>query len=165
MDNKAKTTQEKIDKAILDIKNFQDINIYIKKMAYIEKIVLDYLDENGELENERRKLINKYKNLLETPFKHEIIGQIRTEVRLKYPAMGIEDLLLFSINVYTFATLKVYKVPEQEIINKIITVNNEFLKILQNQDNIIIDREMEQPTLEYLQSLISKYQKIIKERI
>ena len=165
MDNKAKTTQEKIDKAILDIKNFQDINIYIKKMAYIEKIVLDYLDENGELENERRKLINKYKNLLETPFKHEIIGQIRTEVRLKYPAMGIEDLLLFSINVYTFATLKVYKVPEQEIINKIITVNNEFLNILQNQDKIIIDREMEQPTLEYLQSLISKYQKIIKERI
>lgn len=165
MDDKAKAVQEKIDKAILDIKNSKDINIYIEKMAYIEKIVLNYLDENGELENERRNLINKYENLLETPFKHEIIGQIRTEVRLKYPAMGIEDLLLFSINVYTFATLKVHKVPDQEIINKIITVNNEFLNILQNQDNIIIDREMEQPTLEYLQSLISKYKKIIKERI
>lgn len=67
--------------------------------------------------------------------------------------------------LYTFATLKVHKVPDQEIINKIITVNNEFLNILQNQDNIIIDREMEQPTLEYLQSLISKYKKIIKGRI
>ena len=90
MDDKAKVVQEKIDKAILDIKNSKDINIYIEKMAYIEKIVLNYLDENGELENERRNLINKYENLLETPFKHEIIGQIRAEVRLKYPAMGMK---------------------------------------------------------------------------
>ena len=165
MMDKVRNTQNQIDKAIEDIENSHDLNFYMKKMTDIKKVVLDYLDENGELEKERRNLMKEYNHLIETPFKDEIINEIRKELRLKYPAMGIDELLHFSTNLYIFATLKVHNISQQEIVDKIMTLNNEFLNILQDQDNITIDREMQPPTLEYLQGIISKYEKIIKERI
>ena len=109
--------------------------------------------------------MDKYNNLIETPFKNEIIGQIRSEVRLKYPSMGIEELLHFSTNVYIYATLIVHNIPEQEIVNQLMFLNNKFFNATQNDDEIIINREMEQPTLEYLKYLKEKYVKIIRERI
>ena len=107
----------------------------------------------------------KYNNLIEVPFKDEIIGQIRSEVRKKYPAMGIKELLHFSTNVYIFATLVANNIPEQEIVDQLMILNNKFFNITQNENDIIINRELEPPTLEYLTYITDKYIKIIKERI
>ena len=108
--------------------------------------------------------MTKYNNLIETPFKNEVIGQIRTEVRKKFPEMGIKELLHFSTNVYIYATLFVHNIPEQEIVDQLMFLNNRFLNATQN-DDVIINRKMEQPTLEYLTYIKNKYIEIIKERI
>ena len=169
MENDIKEVQAKIDKARkemdLAIENNEDYKKIYEKSIYIDKIILEYLDAENKLENERRKLMDKYDNLIETSFKNEIIGKIRSEVRLKYPSMGIEELLHFSTNVYIYATLIVHNIPEQEIVNQLMFLNNKFFNATQNDDEIIINREMEQPTLEYLKYLKEKYVKIIRERI
>ncbi len=169
MKSNIKKVQDKIDKAKeeldLAIKNNEDYSKILEKSAYIDKIILEYLDAETNLKKERRNLMNKYENLIETPFKNEIIGKIRSEVRLKYPGMGIKELLHFSTNVYICATLFAHKVPEQEIVNELLILNNNFFNATQNDDEIIINRKMEQPTLEYLTYLKEKYVEIIKERI
>lgn len=164
-----KEVQAKIDKARKDmdlaIENNEDYKKIYEKSIYIDKIILEYLDAENKLENERRKLMDKYDNLIETSFKNEIIGKIRSEVRLKFPSMGIDELLHFSTNVYIYATLIVHKVPEQEIVKQLMFLNNKFFNATQNNDEIIINREMNEPTLEYLKYIKDKYVKIIKERI
>ena len=169
MENDIKKVQDKINKARkemdLAIGNNEYYNKIYKKSVYIDKIILEYLDAGKKLYKERSKLMDKYNNLIETPFKNEIIGKIRSEVRLKYPSMGIEELLHFSTNVYIYATLIVHNIPEQEIVNQLMFLNNKFFNATQNDDEIIINREMEQPTLEYLKYIKDKYIKIIKEKI
>lgn len=169
MKNDIKKVQDEIDKARkeldLAIENGESYSKIYEKSVYIDQIILKYLDSERNLENERRNLMEKYDKLIETPFKNEIIGEIRSEVRLKYPGMGIEELLHFSTNVYIYAVLIVHKVPEQEIVNQLMFLNNKFFNATQDDDEIIINKEMEQPTLEYLTYIKEKYVKIIKERI
>ena len=169
MENDIKKVQDKINKARkemdLAIANNEDYDIIYKKSVYIDKIILEYLDAEKKLYKERSKLMDKYNNLIETPFKNEIIGKIRSEVRLKYHSMGIEELLHFSTNVYIYATLIVHNIPEQEIVNQLMFLNNKFLNATKNDDEIIINRETEQPTLEYLKYIKDKYMKIIREKI
>ena len=44
-------------------------------------------------------------------------------------------------------------------------LNNKFLDVTKNDDEIIIGREMEQPTLEYLTYIADKYAKIIHDEL
>ena len=168
MESDVQKVQDKIDKAQkeldLAITNGEDYSKILEKSAIIDKIILEYLYSKTNLKNERRKLMTKYDNIIETPFKNEIIGQIRTEVRKKFSSMGIKELLHFSTNVYIYATLFVHNIPEQEIVDQLMFLNNRFLNATQN-DDVIINRKMEQPTLEYLTYIKNKYIEIIKERI
>ena len=169
MKNDIEKIQKKIDKARkemnLSIENNEDYSIIYEKSLYIDKIIIEYLDEERKLEKKKKKLMCKYDNLIETPFKNEIIGKIRSEVRLKYPSMGIDELLHFSTNVYIYAVLIVHNVSEHKIVKQLIFLNNKFFNTTQNNDEIIINREMAEPTLEYLKYIKDKYEKIIKERI
>ena len=169
MKNDIEKVQKKIDKARkemdLSIANNENYSIIYEKSKYIDNIILKYLDVEKKLKKERRKLMKKYDNLIETPFKNEIIAQIRSEVRLKYPSMGVDELLHFSTNVYIYAVLIVHNVPEHEIVKQLIFLNNKFFNTTQNYDEIIINREMEKTTLEYLKYIKNKYEKIIEERI
>lgn len=169
MKSKIKIIQKRIDDARkeidLAIENGEDYSTIYKKSIYVDKIINEYFATKTNLENKRKNLMNKYDNLIETSFKNKIIGQIRSEVRKRYPAMGINELLLFSTNVYIYATLIVHKIPEEKIVNQLIFLNNKFFNATQNDDNIIVNREMTQSTLEYLTFIKNKYIKIIRERI
>lgn len=169
MGNKINEVQKQIDEARkkmdLAIANGEDYSKILEISTNIDQIINQYLAAETNLIDERRNLMAKYDDLIETPFKNEIIGQIRTEVRQKYHAMGIKELLHFSTNVYTYSILKVHNIPEQEIVDQLMFLNNKFLDVTKNDDEIIIGREMEQPTLEYLTYIADKYAKIIKERI
>ena len=168
MESDVQKVQDIIDKAQkeldLAITNGEDHRKILEKSANIDKIIVEYLYSETNLKNERRNLMTKYNNLIETPFKNEVIGQIRTEVRKKFPEMGIKELLHFSTNVYIYATLFVHNIPEQKIVDQLMFLNNRFLNATQN-DDVIINRKMEQPTLEYLTYIKNKYIEIIKERI
>lgn len=169
MGNKINEVQKKIDdareKMDLAIANGDDYSKILKISTNIDQIINEYLATETNLIDKRRNLMTKYDDLIETPFKNEIIGQIRTEVRQKYHAMGIQELLHFSTNVYIYSILKAHNIPEQEIVDQLMFLNNKFLDVTKNDNEIVIGREMEQPTLEYLTYIADKYAKIIKERI
>ena len=157
--------QNSINALLKDLEKEIDINVYREKKDCIIGLVIDYLDENGILEKEMRNLISQYDKLIQTSFKNEIIGMIRKEVRLKYPCIGIAELLHFSIILYMCSTLIAHDVPEEKLVNQIIALNNNFFNIMQNEDKIIVNRKMKKHTLEYLTDIKEKYIKIIKERI
>lgn len=169
MGNKINEVQKKIDdarkKMDLAIANGEDYSKILEISIKIDEIINEYLAAETNLIDERRNLMKKYDDIIDTPFKNEIIGQIRTEVRQKFHAMGIQELLQFSTNVYTYAILKAHNIPEQEIVDQLMFLNNKFLDATKNDDEIVVGKEMEQPTLEYLTYIADKYEKIIKERI
>lgn len=166
---KIEKVQKLIDDATkeidLAIKNGEDYDKIYEKSVYIDNIINEYFATKTNLENEKSNLITKYNNLIETSFKNKVIGQIRAEVRKKYPSMGIRELLLFSTNVYIYAILIVHNVKEQETVNQLIFLNNKFFNAMQNENDIIINRKMKQSTLQYLTYIKDKYIEIIKERI
>lgn len=129
-----------------------------------DRVIAKYIKAKEKLENERRQLMKKYEKELETPFKNEIIAQIRTEVRTKYPGVGIKELLHFSTNVYIYATLLAHNISEQEIVEQLVYLNNVYFEDMQENDNIL-QNCMIDSDLEYLKYLKEKYIKIIKERI
>lgn len=134
------------------------------KSVKTDKVIAKYIKAKANLENERKLLMKKYEKELETPFKNEIIVQIRTEVRLKYPEIGVKELLHFSTNVYIYATLLAHNISEQEILEQLVYLNNIYFEDIQENDDIL-QNCMIDSDLEYLKYLKEKYIKIIKERI
>lgn len=134
------------------------------KSVKTDKVIAKYIKAKANLENERKLLMKKYEKELETPFKNEIIAQIRTEVRLKYPGIGVKELLHFSTNVYVYATLLAHNISEQEILEQLVYLNNIYFEDIQENDDIL-QNCMIDSDLEYLKYLKEKYIKIIKERI
>lgn len=134
------------------------------KSVKTDKVIAKYIKAKANLENERKLLMKKYEKELETPFKNEIIVQIRTEVRLKYPEIGVKELLHFSTNVYIYATLLAHNISEQEILEQLVYLNNIYFEDIQENDDIL-QNCMIDSDLEYLRYLKEKYIKIIKERI
>lgn len=134
------------------------------KSVKTDKVIAKYIKAKANLENERNLLMKKYEKELETPFKNEIIAQIRTEVRLKYPEIGVKELLHFSTNVYIYATLLAHNISEQEILEQLVYLNNIYFEDIQENDDIL-QNCMIDSDLEYLKYLKEKYIKIIKERI
>ena len=108
--------------------------------------------------------MNKYENLLETPFKNEIILEIRKEVREKFNNIGVNELKHFSTNVYIYATLLAHKVEEQEIVNQLVYLNNIYFQDINKNDSTEAGESINYD-IEYLQYLVKKYKKIIEERI
>ena len=134
------------------------------KSVKTDKVIAKYIKAKANLENERKLLMKKYEKELETPFKNEIIAQIRTEVRLKYPGIGVKELLHFSTNVYVYATLLAHNISEQEILEQLVYLNNIYFEDIQENDDILKNCMIDSD-LEYLKYLKEKYIKIIKERI
>ncbi|MBR0491839.1 MAG: hypothetical protein IJJ82_07355 [Clostridia bacterium] len=159
---KINKAREKMDMAIANNENYSKI---LDISISIDSIINEYLAAETNLIDERRNLMTKYDNLINTPFKDKIINQIRKEVRQKFHAMGIQELLQFSTNVYIYSTLKAHNIPEQDVVDQLIFLNNKFLDATKNDDEIVIGTEMDQSTLEYLTYIADKYTKIIKERI
>ena len=87
----------------LAIANGEDYSKILEISIKIDEIINEYLAAETNLIDERRNLMKKYDDIIDTLFKNEIIGQIRTGVRQKFHAMGIQVLLQFSTNVYTYA--------------------------------------------------------------
>lgn len=169
MENNITKIQKKINKARkemdLAIKNKENYNKIYEKSIYVDKLINEYLEVKTNIENERRKLMTKYNDLIEVPLKKEIIKQISIEVQEKFPDVKQKELEQFSTNVYIYATLIVHNIPEQDIVNQLIFLNNKYIDSIKSENEQIIGKEMETPTLEYLKYLKDKYIEIIKERI
>ncbi len=163
---------EKLQKEIKKKKNELDLlitnnakqsNIYMKSLE-VDTAIAIYLKATKQYDEENKRLMGKYKNLLEKDYKEEIINMIKKEVNDKFEKVSEEELNHFCNNLYVLCSLKAYKVEEQEIIKQIMYRNNVFLYEMQ-QNGKILDSDISNVELKFYTKLKNKYVKIIKERI
>lgn len=148
---------------LLITNNARQDDIYIKSVEVDTAIAL-YLKATRQYDEENKRLIGKYKKLLEKDYKEEIINMIKKDVIEKVGNVPNEELEHFCNNVYILCSLKAHKVEEQEIIKQIMYRNNIYLYEMQ-QKGKIVDSSISKVELKFYTKLKNKYVKIIKERI
>lgn len=148
---------------LLITNNAKQDDIYIKSVE-VDNAIAIYLKATRQYDEENKRLMGKYKNLLEKNYKEEIINMIKEEVSDKFAKESDEELNHFCNNVYVLCSLKAHKVEEQEIIKQIMYRNNVFLYEVQ-QNGKILDSDISNVELKFYTKLKNKYVKIIKERI
>ena len=148
---------------LLITNNAKQSNIYMKSLE-VDTAIAIYLKATKQYDEENKRLMGKYKNLLEKDYKEEIINMIKKEITNKFEKVSEEELNHFCNNLYVLCSLKAYKVEEQEIIKQIMYRNNVFLYEMQ-QNGKILDSDISNVELKFYTKLKNKYVKIIKERI
>lgn len=148
---------------LLITNNAKQSNIYMKSLE-VDTAIAIYLKATKQYDEENKRLMGKYKNLLEKDYKEEIINMIKKEITNKFEKVSEEELNHFCNNLYLLCSLKAYKVEEQEIIKQIMYRNNVFLYEMQ-QNGKILDSNISNVELKFYTKLKNKYIKIIKERI
>ena len=148
---------------LLITNNARQDDIYIKSVEVDTAIAL-YLKATRQYDEENKRLIGKYKKLLEKDYKEEIINMIKKDVIEKVGNVPNEELEHFCNNVYILCSLKAHKVEEQEIIKQIMYRNNIYLYEMQ-QKGKIVNSNISKVELKFYTKLKNKYVKIIKERI
>ena len=132
----------------------------------LDNIISEYINTQAELYEERSAIMYKYNEILNQPYRAEITGEIRKEVRLDNPNVGIKELEHFSNNVYVYCCLLAHNIPEQEIVNQLLFLNNKYFEQIKTEEPATPEGASKiTNTLEYLTNLKNKYLKIIKERI
>lgn len=159
-----KEIKKKKDELYLLINNnASQEDIYLKSIE-IDSAIAIYLKATRHYDEENKRLMGKYKHLLEKDYKEEIINMIKQEVYDKFAKVSQEELNHFCNNLYVLCSLKAYKVEEQEIIQQLMYRNNVFLYEMQ-QNGKILDSDISNVELKFYTKLKNKYVKIIKERI
>lgn len=148
---------------LLIANNAKQDDIYIKSVE-VDTAIAIYLKATRKYDEENKRLIGKYKKLLEKEYKEEIINMIKKDVIEKVGNVPQEELEHFSNNVYVLCSLKAYKIDEQEIVKQIMYRNNIYLYEIQ-QKGKILDSSISKVELKFYTKLKNKYVKIIKERI
>lgn len=146
------------------VENGEEYDKLYEQSIVTDKVIARYLKAKKHLEEERKKLIDKYKDELDSPYKEEIISQIQSEVKKDYPDVGEIELDHFSNNVYIYATLSAYKIDKHEIIKQLMYLNNVYFENMQ-ENGEIKDSKIDNNNLKYLENLNKKYFKIMEERI
>ena len=108
------------------------------------------------LENEKKKIVKDYSELLNKPFRLEMTIKIKEEVRKSFPNAQEEELNHFSNNVYVYATLRACNIDEQEIVEQLLYLNNRYFDEMQ-EDGVVKNTQITNANLEYLQKLNDKY--------
>lgn len=109
-------------------------------------------------------MLKDYSELLDKTFRTEITSKISQEVKKDFPNVNERELRHFSNNVYIFATLKAYNIKEQDIIDQLVYLNNQYFDEMQ-ENGEIMNSKINCVNVDYLTRLNEKYRKIIKNKI
>lgn len=164
---------EKLRKEIQEKKNeldFAIINNSPRDVIYMKSINVDnaiakYLKATTKYENENKRLMAKYKKILEKDYKKEIVDLITQEVSDKIKDISEDELNHFCNNVYVLCSLKAHNVEEQEIIKQLMYRNNVYLYEMQQKGKVLNNTNISNVKLDFYTYLKDKYIKIIKERM
>lgn len=132
----------------------------------VDELVVEYMKAQIELKKKRGEIVDKYKDILDQPYRFEIRNMIWKEVRLDNPNVGPREMEQFVTNVYVYCCLLAHGVKEEEIVKQLLYLNNKYFEEIYQQE--AIDEEGKSKvidSLEYLKNLKEKYVKIIKERM
>lgn len=132
----------------------------------VDELVVKYMQTQIALKKEKITIEEKYKDILNKPYRFEIRNMIWSEVRLDNPNIGPREMEQFVTNVFVYCCLLAHNITEQEIVHQLIYLNNTYFDEIYKQE--AIDEEgasKVKDSLEYLKHLKDKYTQIIKERI
>lgn len=168
MEKKLENLQQLISKKkdelnLLITSNSSQDQIFMKSVE-LDIVIAEYLKAVSHYEKENTKLIGKYKDLLEKPFKTEIIEQMKREILEKIEIVSTEELNHFCNNLYVLCLLKIYNVDEQEIIKQLMYRNNLYLHEMKQKGKVLTS-DITEIELDFYTKLKNKYLKIIKEKI
>ena len=162
LQNNIKKKKDELD--LLITKNANENDIFLKSVE-IDNAIAIYLKATKQYEDENKRFLGKYKNLLEKNYKDEIISMIRKDILEKTHRLSEEELNHFCDNVYVLCSLKAYNIEEQEILKQVMYRNNLFLYEMQQKNVDICNNTTFTLDLRFYTKLKNKYVKIIKERI
>ncbi len=146
------------------VENKVEYDKLYEQSVVTDKVIAKYLEAKQYLEQERKRIVKDYSELLDKPFRLGITIEIKEEVRKDFPNAKEEELNHFSNNVYVYATLRAYNIDEQDIVEQLLYLNNRYFDEMQ-EDGIVKNTKITGANLEYLQKLNDKYMKKIKEQI
>lgn len=130
----------------------------------VDQVIAKYLRAKQHLENERKMIIDKYQNKLNTSYREEIVSSIESDVKAQYPDAKEIEIEHFSNNVYIYTTLSANNIDKNEIIEQLMYLNNVYFEEMQ-EDGRVKNSKIDSNNLKYLEDLNKKYLKIIKERM
>ena len=129
------------------VDNATEYDKLYEQSVVTDKVIAKYLEAKQYLENEKKKIVKDYSELLNS-----------------FPNAQEEELNHFSNNVYVYATLRACNIDEQEIVEQLLYLNNRYFDEMQ-EDGVVKNTQITNANLEYLQKLNDKYMKLIKQKM
>lgn len=156
IDEKRKELDNSIEKS-----ESQDIIYSIS--VELDNLIAEYMKVEQIFKEKKKKLMDNYKELFDTPFKEEVVSQIKAEVREKFSDISEEELEHFSNNVYVYAIMMAHELDKNKIFAQINHLNNLYFDAM--QEDGIVKSKIDERNLDYYKALDKKYLEIVKERI
>lgn len=159
-----KLMDESRDKLNLAIKNNESKDEILKKSVELDEIIAEYINAEHYFETEKEKIINRQGDIINAPFKDEIIDQIKCDVLKRYKGITSKELEHFSTNVYIYAVLFAHNVDKLKVGAILNNLNCLYVEKWQ-EDGIVKDTVINEATTDYFKSIHKKYLEIIKEKL
>lgn len=159
-----KIINKKRDVLNLSIKNDEPQDVIYKKSVDVDEAISEYIKAQDYFKIERENILALYKNIIDTPFKNNIINQIKSDILIKYVNITEKELNHFSSNIYIYTVLMNKNIDKVKIVEVINRLNNLYVEEWQ-EDGIVKDNVINETNLDYYKSLNKKYLKIVKGKL
>ena len=159
-----KIIAEKRDSLNLAIKNNESQDVLYQKSVAVDDVIAEYINAEQYFKAEREKIINLHADVINTPFKDEVIDQIRTDVIKRYPNISEKELTHFSTNVYIYAVMFANNIHKFKVVAVLNNLNCLYAETWQ-EDGIVRDSVINEKTTDYYKSINKKYLEIVKEKL
>ncbi|MCI8310290.1 Spo0E family sporulation regulatory protein-aspartic acid phosphatase [uncultured Clostridium sp.] len=137
------------------IENNKDGDVIYKISVELDDLIAEYI----KYENQK-KILDKYNDILNNPYKREIINEIKKDVKKQAENISDFELECYCNNVYLYTCLKANGISNDEIAKQILYRNNMVAENLEGSENSNIDID-----LKFNTDISNKYYKIIKEKL
>lgn len=148
----------------LSVENDEPQDVLYKKSVDTDKAIAEYMKAVQYYREEREKIINLHGDIINTPFKDEVIKQIETDVLKRYPNISRKELKHFSSNVYIYAILIANNVDKFKLVAVINNLNCIYAEEWQ-EDGIVQDSVIHEINTDFYKALNKKYLEIVKEKL
>lgn len=159
-----KLIDESRDELHLAIENNEPGDEILKKSVALDDVIAEYIRAERYFKTEREKTINLYADIINTPFKDEVIDQIKCDVLKRYANVSKKELEHFSTNVYIYAVLFANNIHKYKVVAVINNLNCLYAEAWQ-EDGIVRDSVIHEKTTDYYKALNKKYLEIVKEKL
>lgn len=159
-----KNIDEKKNILNLSVENDEPQDVLYQKSVDTDEAIAEYMKAVQYYKAEREKIINLHGNIINTPFKNEIINQIENDVLKRYPNISRKELKHFSTNVYIYAILIANNVDKFKLVAVINNLNCIYAEEWQ-ENGIVQNSVIHEVNTDFYRALNKKYLEIVKEKL